>query len=139
MVQKTASKIIRTDKWRLVPTSEQKDYLLNTVREYRRLCRFLVTVVCTHWVELGALSSDKLVPAIERLVHRTAKNTNPKYPQINQAFHKFPSYLRRAAIMFASGQVSSYSILQDLGYVPRNPVSLRNRVSSPLDLFFWIN
>jgi putative transposase len=109
MVQKIPPKTIRTDKWRIAPNSaEQKQYLLNTVREYRRLCRFLVTVICSHWVDLGTLSSDNLVPAIERLVHGTAKNPNPKYPQINRAFHKFPSYLRRAAIMFAAGQVSSY-------------------------------
>lgn len=109
VAQRTPAKTIRTDKWRIAPNSaEQKQYLLNTVREYRRLCRFLVTVVCTHWVDLGTLSSDNLVPAVERLVHGTAKNPNPKYPQINRAFHKFPSYLRRAAIMFAAGQVSSY-------------------------------
>lgn len=108
MAQKTAPKTIRTDKWRIAPDSEQKQDLLNTVRESRRLCRFLVTVICTHWVDLGTLSGDRLVPAVERLVHGTAKNPNPKYPQINRAFHKFPSYLRRAAIMFAAGLVSSY-------------------------------
>lgn len=108
MTQKAAPKTIRTDKWRISPTCEQKQYLLNTVREYRRLCRFLVTVICTHWVDLGTLHSDDLVPTVERLVHQTANNPNPKYPQIDRAFHKFPSYLRRAAIMFAAGQVSSY-------------------------------
>jgi putative transposase len=108
MAHKTAPKTIRTDKWRIAPNNEQKQYLLNTVREYRRLCRFLVTAISTHWVDLGTLSGDRLVPAVERLVHGTAKNPNPKYPQINRAFHKFPSYLRRAAIMFAAGQVSSY-------------------------------
>ncbi len=108
MGQKTAAQTIRTDKWQLAPNGEQKQYMLNTVREYRRLCRFLVSVICTHWVELGALSSENLVPAVEKLVHGTAKNPNPKYPQIDRAFHKFPSYLRRAAIRFAAGQVSSY-------------------------------
>lgn len=108
MAQKRPPKTIRTDKWQIAPNGEQKQHLLNTVKEYRRLCRFLATVVCTHWVDLGSLSSDELVPAVERLVHGTAKNPCPKYPQINRAFHKFPSYLRRAAIMFASGQVSSY-------------------------------
>jgi len=108
MAQKTAPKTIRTDKWRIAPNSEQRQYLLNTVQEYRRLCRFLVTVICTHWVDLGNLSGDNIVSAVERLVHTTAKNPNPRYPQISLAFHKFPSYLRRAAIMFAAGQVSSY-------------------------------
>jgi putative transposase len=108
MARQKATKTIRTDKWRIAPTVEQKNYLLNTVREYRRLSRFLVTVVLTHWDRLGNKSHDNVVPAIEKLVHQTRNNPNPKYPQINQAFHKFPSYLRRAAIMFAVGQVSSY-------------------------------
>lgn len=109
MTQKTAhKKIIRTDQWKLSPSNEQKKLLLQTVKEYRRLCRFLVTVVSTHWIELGGLSSDQVVPTLEKLIHRTSKNLNPKYPQINKSFPKFPSYLRRAAIMFAVGQVSSY-------------------------------
>ncbi|NJK74969.1 MAG: transposase [Microcoleus sp. SU_5_6] len=108
MAQKTAPKTIRTDKWRILPSAEQRQYLLNTVQEYRRLSRFLVTVISTHWVELGRLSSDKLVPSVEKLVHATTQNPTPKYPQIDKAFYKFPSYLRRAAIMFAFGQVSSY-------------------------------
>jgi putative transposase len=108
MARQKTTKIIRTDKWHLAPTVEQKNYLLNTVSEYRRLSRFLVTVVLTHWDRLGNLSNDNVVPAIEKLVHKTSSNLNPKYPTIDRAFHKFPSYLRRAAIMFAVGQVSSY-------------------------------
>jgi putative transposase len=108
MAHKAAPKTIRTDKWRISSRGIQKQYLLNTVKEYRRLCRFLVTVVCTHWKDLGGLSSDNVVPAVEKLVHQTAQNPTPKYPTIDKAFHKFPSYLRRAAIMFAVGQVSSY-------------------------------
>jgi putative transposase len=108
MAPKQAKTTIRTDKWRILPTSEQRQYLLNTVAEYRRLSRFLVTVISTHWPELATLSDDRLVPAVERLVHATSKNPDIKYPQIDRSFHKFPSYLRRAAIMFAAGQVSSY-------------------------------
>jgi IS605 OrfB family transposase len=62
----------------------------------------------THWANLGALSNNELVPAVERLIHQTAKNPNPKYAPIDATFHKFPSYYRRAALMFAAGQVSSY-------------------------------
>ncbi|MEG4802743.1 transposase [Microcoleus sp. ARI1-B5] len=108
MASKKAPKTIRTDKWQISPTPHQRQYLLNTVVEYRRLCRFLVTVISTHWPSLGVLSADNLVPAVERLVHATSQNPDIKYPQIGKAFHKFPSYLRRAAIMFAAGQVSSY-------------------------------
>ena len=108
MAQKAAPNTIRTDKWRILPSVEQRQYLLNTMAEYRHLSRFLVTVIATHWPQLGVLSNDNLIPAVERLVHATAKNPAIKYPQIGQSFHKFPSYLRRAAIVFATGQVSSY-------------------------------
>nr|WP_293067183.1 MULTISPECIES: transposase [unclassified Moorena] len=41
-------------------------------------------------------------------MHKTAKRPNIKYPQFNKTFYKFPSYLRRAAIAFSAGQVSSF-------------------------------
>jgi putative transposase len=100
--------LIKTDKWRLAPQPQQRQHLLGTVTEYRRICRFLVTVISTHWDSLGSLSADDVIPAVERLMHGTAKNPDIKYPQFQRAFWKFPSYYRRAAIAFSVGQVSSY-------------------------------
>ncbi|MGB7444361.1 MAG: transposase [Coleofasciculaceae cyanobacterium] len=108
MVQANPSKIIRTDKWQLNPTPQQKILLGEAVKVYRRFCRFLTGIVFTHWGELGELSSNQVVPAVERLMHKTAKNPDIKYPQIGACFYKFPSYYRRAAIAFVVGQVSSY-------------------------------
>jgi IS605 OrfB family transposase len=108
MITKKPTKIIRTDKWTLNPTVEQRVLLGETVKVYRRLCRHLVGVIFTHWPDLGRLSNQELVPAVERLIHKTAQTPNPTYPLIDATFHKFPSYYRRAAIMFAAGQVSSY-------------------------------
>ncbi|NEO37432.1 MAG: IS200/IS605 family element transposase accessory protein TnpB [Moorea sp. SIOASIH] len=105
---KTPTKVIRTDKWQLNPTPEQKVLFGETVKVYRRACRFLIGIIYTHWAELACLTADQLTPAVERLMHETAKRPNIKYPQFNQAFYKFPSYYRRAAIAFAAGQVSSY-------------------------------
>lgn len=99
--------IIRTDKWSLNPTAEQRVLFAETVKVYRRLCRHFVGVVFTHWSELGSLNSQQVIPAVERLVHSTSQNPNVKYP-IDRTFHKFPSYYRRAAIAFAVGQVSSF-------------------------------
>ena len=108
MVNKNPSKIIRTDIWVLDSTAEHKLMFGKTVKIYRRLCRFLAGIVFTHWKTLGTLSTKEVVPAVERLMHATAKNPNIKYPQVGLAFHKFPSYYRRAAIAFAYGSVSSY-------------------------------
>jgi IS605 OrfB family transposase len=100
--------IIRTDKWSLNPSPEQRLVLGQTVKVYRRLCRYLVSVVFTHWTELGGLSSKLVIPAVERLIHQTAQNPNATYSCIDRVFYKFPSYYRRAAIAFAVGQVSSF-------------------------------
>lgn len=102
------TKIIRTDKWTLRPSGKQRVLFAATVEEYRKLCRFLVTVVNTHWVELGSLSGNDVIPAVERLMHITTKNPVVKYPLFSRVFYKFPSYYRRAAIAFAVGQVSSF-------------------------------
>lgn len=107
-MSKTSKKLIRTDKWSLNPSFEQKFLFEQTVREYRLLCRYLSGVVLTHWDSLGSLSVKDAVPAIERRIHPTHKNPEITYPQIHQRFYKFPSYYRRAAIAFALGQVSSF-------------------------------
>jgi len=99
--------IIRTDKWSLNPTAQQRLLFAETVKVYRRLCKHLVGIVLTHWSELGSLNSQQVIPAVERLVHSTRQNPDVKYP-IDRTFHKFPSYYRRAAIAFAVGQVSSF-------------------------------
>ncbi|WP_287257113.1 hypothetical protein [Moorena sp. SIO4E2] len=105
---KTPTKVIRTDKWRLNPTCDQKILFGETIKVYRQACRYLVGIIFTHWSELGGLTADQLTPAVERLMHQTAKRPQVKYSQFNKAFYKFPSYYRRAAISFAAGQVSSY-------------------------------
>ncbi|NEO12038.1 MULTISPECIES: transposase [unclassified Moorena] len=105
---KTPTKVIRTDKWQLNVTSVQRTLFRETIKVYRQACRYLVGIIYTHWSELGCLTADQLTPAVERLMHKTAKRPNIKYAQFNKSFYKFPSYYRRAAISFAAGQVSSY-------------------------------
>lgn len=46
--------LIRTDKWQLHPTTEQRQQLELTVQEYRRFVRALIGVVYTHWVKIAA-------------------------------------------------------------------------------------
>ena len=108
MVNKNPSKIIRTDIWDLDSIAEHQLLFGKTVKIYRRLCRFLAGIVFTHWKTLGTLSTKEVVRHVERLMHATAKNPNIKYLQVGKVFHKFPAYYRRAAIVFAVGQVSSY-------------------------------
>jgi IS605 OrfB family transposase len=99
---------IRTDKWQIVATRQQKELLQKTVSEFRCLVRCLVGVVYTHWSTIGRLDAKSQIPAVEKLIHATAKNPSPKYQYFNRRFYKFPSYYRRGAIQFAVGQVSSF-------------------------------
>lgn len=99
---------IRTDKWQIVATRDQKELLSLTICEFRCLVSCLVGVVYTHWSSIGFKNAKAQIPAVEKLIHQTAKNPNPKYQYFNSRFHKFPSYYRRGAIQFAVGQVSSF-------------------------------
>lgn len=98
--------IVRTDRWQLNPTPEQHEFLEATVNEYRAFCKALSYVVMGHWTEI-ALAASRCA-AVEKLIHKTSSNPNPKYQYFQKRFYKFPSYLRRAAIEFVGGQVSSF-------------------------------
>jgi IS605 OrfB family transposase len=97
---------LRTDKWKLHPDSETKHLLLKTVNEYRRLVRGLIGVVYTHWLDIA--EAKDTIAVVESLIHPTKKRPNVKYDYFRRAFYKFPSYLRRAAIHNAVGQVCSF-------------------------------
>jgi IS605 OrfB family transposase len=107
---------VRTDKWKLNPDPITKRLLLNTVGEYRRLVRALIGVVYTHWIDIAdsvavaswRASAKDTIAVVESLIHPTKKRPEVKYKYFSRAFYKFPSYLRRAAIHNAVGQVSSF-------------------------------
>lgn len=98
--------IVRTDKWILQPSSDVMLHLSATVAEYRAFCKALSYVVMGHWSDIANAASR--CAAIERLIHKTSRNPEPTYSYFGKRFYKFPSYLRRAAIEFVCGQVSSF-------------------------------
>lgn len=106
---------LRTDVWRLSLTTTQREWTLLTVAQYRQFLKPLILIAYWNWTTLSALSSKERVNTLEKLVHQTSDNPNPKYnwyfqKAINNhpSFRKFPSYLRRAAIQDAIGIVSSF-------------------------------
>ena len=98
--------IIRTDKWPLQADKQTSEFIKLTIDEYRTFCRSLAPIVLNNWPKLQKAGS--FAAAVERLMHPTKKNPNPRHTYFSSRFYKFPSYLRRAAIEFVSGQVSSY-------------------------------
>jgi hypothetical protein len=101
-----AKKIICTDKWFFQANSEQKAHLNRTVGIYRQYRRALSFVVMNNWASLQ--QAESVNQAIEALIHATKENPEPRHAYFNKRFAKFTSCLRRAAITFVVGQVSSF-------------------------------
>jgi hypothetical protein len=80
--------------------------MARTITEYRRIVRMLATVLMVHWPEIQAAKNR--CNFIESLFHFTAKRPHVRYPVLDRALGKMPSYLRRAAIEAACGVVSSF-------------------------------
>jgi len=82
----------------------------DTLEIYRSLLAYLINTTNTEWEDIKEIpSSEYRVNYIEKLIHRTIKNPNPKYTDLDTIFFKLPSYLRRAAISSAVGIVSSFN------------------------------
>ena len=80
----------------------------DTLAIYRSAVDYLIGVCLDEWEAMSQLNgSNAIVRYTEILTHATKSNPNPKY-DFDRNFYKFPSYLRRAAIMDAYGHVSSY-------------------------------
>ena len=88
-----------------------------TVRYYRDAVRYLIGVIMPRYDLLAAIDGDyashQRQLLIESWVHGTKDNV-PEFPEFDRRFYKFPSYLRRSAIMDAYGVVDSYRKLMRL-------------------------
>jgi len=104
---------IRTHKRQLICSKADQCLMENTSRYYRRFVRHLIVLINNNWAILDGDISNLAIKKIENLIVPTKHNPNPKYQHFNQYFYKFPSYLRRAAIMDAVGQVSSFRTRYD--------------------------
>lgn len=113
--KQSSQPIIRTDVWDLAVTADQKHQMILTVAQYRVYLRPLVLIVNAQWINLADLTSKERINAVEKMIHQTADNPNPKHEYFHSSvnkypsFRKFPSYLRRAAIADAIGIVSSFN------------------------------
>ena len=95
-----------------------KHELSATTEAYQSALRFFVDACLKEWDSISSIHADPVtqnglsdntvrVLAIEALTHRTRSHALPKY-DFDEQFPKFPSYLRRSAIMEALGMVQSY-------------------------------
>ena len=78
-----------------------------TTAVYQEACSYLVGVLDSVWEELVRIEAPlRRFNEAEHLVHTTKKN-QARF-DFDLRFPKMPSYLRRSAIQFALGAVSSY-------------------------------
>lgn len=91
-----------------VKTYGHKRVFKMTVELYRQAVDFLIGVCLNEWDDIAQIErpTDRTM-FVERLVHKTKDRPFVKY-DFDSPFYKFPSYLRRAAIAEAIGDVSSY-------------------------------
>lgn len=84
-----------------------------TIRIYREALSFVIDVCYKEkagWLTLGGKNRCSY---IEKLIHATSDNLNPKYIEFDKKFYKMPTYLRRAITNKAIGIVKSYLSLCD--------------------------
>lgn len=101
-------KITRTEKWTLRPGADDRQTLRETVALYQRYVRAVSAVCMVHWPTIGILNGNEVIKVVEGLIHPTANRPSVRYAYFQRVFYKFPSYLRRSAIMDAVGQVRSF-------------------------------
>lgn len=90
-----------------------------TIAIYRDAVAFLMEAMDASIPDLSVYDGKSIKNAMERLVNKTKDNPAPAYPDFNRRFHKFPSYLRRAAIASAFGKLRSYRSNYDNWYQAR--------------------
>ncbi len=99
-----------------------------TILVYRKAVDFLIDVCDREWDNISAVESNLLQQrCIERYIHATKDNPNPKY-DFDFSFYKFPSYLRRGAINEAIGKVSSYK--SNLANWEASDITMRGKAPS---------
>ena len=95
-----------------------KHELMATAEAYQSALRFFLDVCLKEWNGISSIHADPVTQKglsdntirkqyVEALTHRTKNNPLPKY-DFDSLFSKFPSYLRRSAIMEALGMMQSY-------------------------------
>ena len=95
-----------------------KHELTATAEAYQSALRFFVDVCLKKWDSISSIHADPVTQKglsdntirkqyVEALTHQTKNNPLPRY-DFDSSFPKFPSYLRRSAIMEALGMVQSY-------------------------------
>lgn len=101
-------KMIRSDRLNINTNPVQREALASTLALYRCYVRDLMVLINARWRVFQSCQGNEIIKAVEDLIHPTSKRPQIKHPYFHHRYYKFPSYLRRVAIMDAKGQVGSF-------------------------------
>lgn len=79
-----------------------------TCEIYNQALTYILKVMFQEFSMTYDENTNTTTTVVEKLIHHTAKNPQPKYEDFNVLFPKYPSYLRRATIASAYGKWSSW-------------------------------
>lgn len=79
-----------------------------TCEIYNQALTYILKVMFQEFSMTYDENTNTTTTIVEKLIHHTAKNPQPKYEDFNVLFPKYPSYLRRATIVSAYGKWSSW-------------------------------
>ncbi|MEM1506300.1 hypothetical protein RG959_23250 [Domibacillus sp. 8LH] len=88
--------------------TNQTEIFNSTLDTYNDALSFIIQVIDKEFDNTGGLTTKSIVPEVEKLIHATKSNPQPKYKEFNERFYKFPSYFRRSVIASAFGKVKSF-------------------------------
>ena len=93
---------------RISRSADIRKTLADTAGIYREVVDFFIRVCMAEWAAVSSCRGQNgKVNTMEALTIKTSRRPSVRY-DFGDAFYKFPSYLRRAAIAEAVGKVSSY-------------------------------
>lgn len=80
-----------SDVWDLRVDIAQKQQMILTVDEYRNFLKPLVLIINAQWVSLGELTATERVNAVEKMIHKTTDNPNPKHSYFQRVINHHPT------------------------------------------------
>ena len=82
-----------------VDIKDHNKVFMDTLEVYRRAVDFIIGTILSEWPEIETVKGEKNRKShIEHLIHKTAKNPEPKYGKFDALFYKLPIYMMRSAI-----------------------------------------
>jgi putative transposase len=79
--------------------TNQTEIFNATLDIYNDALAYVIEIIDKEFDDTESLTTKSIVPAVEKLIHATKSNPQPKYKEFNDRFHKFPSYFAEVPLL----------------------------------------